>query len=133
MTDINTVEKYAKLENDKASLEDQLAAVKAKLDDLRPGVLEYFQSHSVDKLTSAGRTLYLRREIWAGRPDGVTPQQLSRVLDDLGMDEFHEDAPKMQSLSAWLRELDRDGKEIPPGLQPVLVANEVFKLGSRRS
>ena len=133
MTDIRHVEVYAKMENQKAELKDALTAVEAKLDELRPGVLAYFESHSIDKITSAGRTLYLRTEVWAGRPEGVTAQDLGRVLVDLGLDDFHEDAPKMQALSAWLRELDRDGKEMPEGLRGVLVANTVHKIGSRRS
>lgn len=133
MTDINTIERYAKLENERASLEDALTAVKAKLDELRDGVLAYMQAHGVDRLTSAGRTLHVRRELWAGRPDGVTAEDLASVLDALGMDEFHADAPKMQALSAWLRELDRDGREIPEALRGVLVANEVFKVGSRKA
>lgn len=133
MTNINTVERYAKLENQRAGLKDELVAVEAKLDELRQGVLDYMQSHSLDKITSAGRTLYLRTEIWGGRPDGVTPEDLTRVLDALGYDDFHADAPKMQAISAWLRELDKDGKEIPEGLRSVLVANTVYKIGSRRA
>lgn len=133
MTDINTVERYCKLENERTSLEDQLAAVKAKLEDLRPGVLDYMQSHSLDKLTSAGRTIYLRRELWAGRADGVSPADLMAALDAAGLAEFAERAPKMQSLTSYVRELDRDGAEMPEALRGVLVANEVFKIGSRRS
>lgn len=133
MTDIRTVETYCKLENERTALEDQLAAVKAKLDDLRPGVLDYFQSHGLDKLSSAGRTLYLRRELWAGRADGVSPADLMVALDEAGLPEFAERSPKMQSLTAYVRELDRDGAEIPERLRGVLVANEVFKLGSRRA
>lgn len=133
MTNINTIERYAKLENQRSELKDELTAVEAKLDELRQGVLDYMQSHSLDKITSAGRTLYLRRELWAGRPENVTPEDLSRALSDLGLDDFHADAPKMQALSAWLRELDKSGEKMPEGLTPYLVANEVYKIGSRRS
>ncbi len=133
MTDIRTVERYAKLENERTALEDQLVAVKAKLDELRAGVLEYMQAHSLDKVTSAGRTLYLRRELWAGRAEGVSPADLMVALDAAGLTEFAERAPKMQSLTAYVRELDRDGLELPEPLRGVLVANELFKIGSRRS
>lgn len=133
MTDIRTVERYAKLENERTALEDQLVAVKAKLDELRQGVLDYMQSHSLDKITSAGRTLYLRRELWAGRAEGVSPADLMVALDAAGLTEFAERAPKMQSLTAYVRELDRDGLELPEPLRGVLVANELFKIGSRRS
>lgn len=133
MTSIIHIERYARLENQRAELKDELAAVEAKLDELRQGVLDYMQNHSLDKITSAGRTLYLRREIWAGRPEDVTPEALTRALSDMGLDDFHADAPKMQALSAWLRELDKSGEKMPEGLTPYLVANEVYKIGSRRS
>lgn len=133
MTNINTVERYAKLENQRAELKDELVAVEAKLDELRPGVLAYFEAHSLDKLTSAGRTLYLRMETYAGRADGVTPEELTIALDNAGLSEFAERAPRMQQLSAYVRELQRNGKEIPDELKGVLIVNVVAKIGSRRS
>lgn len=133
MTSIIHIERYARLENQRAELKDELVAVEAKLDELRQGVLDYMQSHSLDKITSAGRTLYLRRELWAGRAEGVSPADLMVALDAAGLTEFAERAPKMQSLTAFVRELDRDGLELPEPLRGVLVAHELFKIGSRRS
>lgn len=133
MTSIIHIERYARLENQRAELKDELVAVEAKLDELRAGVLEYMQAHSLDKITSAGRTLYLRRELWAGRAEGVSPADLMVALDAAGLTEFAERAPKMQSLTAFVRELDRDGLELPEPLRGVLVAHELFKIGSRRS
>ena len=125
---------YAALENERADLEAKLEAVKAKLDVLRPSVLAYFQERGIDRVSAFNRTLYLRREVWCGRAEGVDAETACAALKAAGFDEFVREGIVTQSLSALLREREKGGEPaVPPSLNGVIVANEVFKVGSRKS
>ena len=125
---------YAALENERADLEAKLEAVKAKLDALRPAVLAYFQERGIDRVSAHNRTLYLRRELWAGRADGVSPEVACAALKAAGFDEFVREGVVTQSLTAFIREREREGEAaVPPSLAGVIEAKEVFKVGSRKS
>ena len=133
MSDIRSVESYAELANEKADLEEKLEAIDAKLKDLTQPVLDYFARHGLDRLTVQGRTLYPRRDIYAGRMEGVSPEEAAEVLKKAGLDEFVKEAPVMQSLSAFFREREKRGEAaVPMGLATTFVANETWKVGSRR-
>lgn len=134
--DIRTVRKYAQLENRRAELDDELKAVKAQLADLEPAVLSYFQRQGMQSTKMEGRTLYLKRELYAGRADGIESEFACEALKSAGLGEFVREGIVTNSLSALLRERDREhGYEqaVPEPLRGVIVANEVHKVGSRRA
>lgn len=132
--DIRVVRRYAELENERADLEDKLKAVKAKLDEMAEPVLAYFQRQGIDRTTIDGRTLYLRRDLYAGRAEGVTPEAACETLKAAGFGEFVKEGVVTQSLSAFLREREKNGEPaVPPSLAGMIVANEVYRVGSRRS
>lgn len=128
------VTQYAELANCRDELKAALAKVENEMTDLVSSVLEWFQSTGTERITRSGRTLYLRRELWAGRAKGVDDAQAVAALEGRGMHEFCAMKVNMQGLSAWMRERDKEGlPPVPYELQNELVANEVFKVGSRRS
>ncbi len=47
--------------------------------------------------------------------------------------EYVEETYNTNSLSAYMRELDREGRPLPPVLDAVLEIGEVFKLRTRRN
>lgn len=127
------VERYAKLENERADLKASLARIESDLKELKEPVLSYFQAHGIQNTKVHGRTLYVKRELWAGRAEGVTSAEAISALRAAGLDEYFGERIETQSLSAYLRELDREEQEMPLPLQGVIVANEVFKVGSRKA
>lgn len=128
------VREYAALQNEKGGLKDRLAAIDARLADLEPTVLDWFQRNGVDRVRVDDRTLSLRRELWAGRAEGVDTAAACAALVAAGLPEFAEPRVNTQSLSALLREREKSGEPaVPPELEGVIVANEVFKIGSRRA
>lgn len=131
--DIRTIRRYCELENERSKLDDALKAVKAKLDELEPAVLDYFQRQGLDRVSLDGRTLYLRRDVYAGRAEGVDSEAACAALEAAGFGEFVKRGVVTQSLSAFLREREKDGEPaVPPSLAGIIVANEVFRVGSRR-
>lgn len=114
----------------KRQLEDDLKAVKEKISVAEPVVLAEFQREGVDKITLHGTTLYLRREIWAGKEPGIESDVAIKALIDAGLDEYA--APKINysSLSAYFRELDKENEPLPAALVGVLRPVEKFRLGT---
>lgn len=132
--EMDRVKEYAALQNEKAKLKDRLAAIDARLGDLEPHVLEWFQREGVDRIRVDDRTLSLRRELWAGRADGVDTEAACAALIAAGLSEFAARRVNTQSLSALLREREKGGEAaVPAELEGVIVANEVWKISSRRA
>jgi outer membrane biogenesis lipoprotein LolB len=128
------VQQYAELEVRRSELKDELTAVESQLKDLEPLVLEWFQAEGVQRIKIGERTLYLNRQIWAGRCDGVSDAQVVAALEGAGLSEFCGMKVNMQSLSAWMREREKEGQDpVPVELSAELRANEVHKVGSRRA
>lgn len=125
-----TVE-YADLLDEKADLERRLKVVSAKLGERQAGIMAWFEQQGVTSVRVAGgRTLYLRRELWAVKEDGVSTERAVLALKEAGLDEFAKPGVNTQGLSAYLRELDRDQKPLPGPLVGVIRAAETFKVGS---
>lgn len=132
--EMDRVKEYAALQNEKAKLKDRLAAIDARLGDLEPHVLEWFQREGVDRIRVDDRTLSLRRELWAGRAEGVDTEAACAALIAAGLAEFAARRVNTQSLSALLREREKQEEPpVPPELEGVIVANEVWKISSRRA
>jgi hypothetical protein len=129
------VREYARLRAERGELEDRLAALKAKLEELEPLALDYFQEHGVDRLSLDGVTLYLRREVWAGKCEGVTADQAVDALHRFGFEDFAQPRVNYQGLSALFREREREeGIEgaVPEALREVFQAVESYRIGARR-
>jgi len=127
-----------KLEKNKKHLESQLASIKSKIKTTDEPILEYFQ-HIGGKgaaFKTGDMTLYLRREIWPGREDGVESDTACAALVAAGLDEFAQPRMNTQGLRAYAREFEEQGSDLlteHPTLQGVIRVNEVFKVGNRRS
>ena len=130
---ISTVKDYARLERRKRALELELKQVKSRIDSLREPVLGYFQTHGIDSQKIDGLTLYLRRELWAGREDGIDNETAITALERAGLTEYAGPRINTQSLSAYMRELDERGEAMPAELQGVIKLSEVWKIGTRES
>jgi|TARA_Y100000310_G_scaffold340907_1_gene438267 hypothetical protein len=142
--DIRTVKRFAILNDEKKSLDKQLADVKAQMKSLEPSVIEYFERQGMQSANVEGSTVYLRRELWAGKADDVTNDQMHTAV--IGTEWEGAVAPRMntQTMSAFMREIEAQMKAegtmpndlqhvIPEPLRPFLKLNELFKLGVRKS
>jgi hypothetical protein len=129
--DIRHVKEYAKLESKRQKLGADLDAIKARQEELREAVLEYFSRQGIDKLSLEGRTLYVREELWAGREDGVSNEEAASALEAAGLGDYAGIRINTQKLSAYVRELARNEEEIPAPLKGVIKVSQVYKIGSR--
>ena len=127
-----------KLEKNKKHLESQLASIKSKIKTTEEPILDYFQriGGKGAAFKTGDMTLYLRREIWPGREEGVEADTACAALVAAGLDEFAQPRMNTQGLRAYAREFEEQGSDLlteHPTLQGVIRVNDVFKVGNRRS
>ena len=126
------------LEKNKKHLESELASIKSKIKATDEPILEYFQriGGKGAAFKTGDMTLYLRREIWPGREDGVESATACAALVAAGLDVFAQPRMNTQGLRAYAREFEEQGSDLlaeHPALSGVIKINEVFKVGNRRS
>jgi len=132
---------FAQLAEEKRLAKDSLEDVSVQCADLEKELLARFQSGGLTKigvLVGQGRsmTVSLRRELWASRPHGVEPQPLCDALKAAGLSDLVRESYQSNTLSSWMRELERDENDmpiLPPELEGVLVPVEKFSVRALRS
>jgi hypothetical protein len=120
------------LEERRRQLETEIDAVKAEAAELEQRLLPQFEQSGVERLSIDGRTIYLERKLWAKARDG-DKAAVCCALKRARLGDYVEETFNTNSLSAYVRELDREGRPLPPSLETVLDISEVFHLRTRRS
>jgi len=133
MPDIRTCKAYAKLLNEIEKAETDLKKLKKRKDESEEGVLKYLETHA-DKLTVEGRTLSIRMETWAKKKDNeATGDHLVRVLHAAGFSEYAPERVNWTSLSAFFRELAKEGESLPPELADDFLISSTPKVAQRKA
>jgi hypothetical protein len=123
---------YVNLEQQRLDLEAQIDAIKKETAELEAALLPQFEQDAIDRISIDGRTVYVERKLWAKAKDGDKPA-VCKALKRSRLGDYVEETYNTNSLSAYIRELDREGKQLSPSLATVLDISEVFKLRTRRS
>ena len=130
--DSRAIKVYAKLDNERRACEDRLKKVKSKIEEVEPRVMDFFQKLGLDRLTVSGVTVYVQRQLWAGREEDVTHEQAAAALKKAKLGEYASPRVNTQSLSAYMRELDEAGEDMPAALKGIIKLSEVFKVRTRK-
>ena len=129
----------------KSSLELELKSVKDRLEQLEPKVIEHFTDTGTSKVTRNGYTVYLNETLWAKlRPaqfdeegrlicSAATSEDVTEALKACGLGQFVSEKYNTQTLSAQLREWERDGVAMPPELAEVLTSSKVHSARVRKA
>lgn len=131
--------KLISIDKEKKELEARLDTLSEKRKELEAQLLEYFSSNAIQKLTAAGRTVYIRREVWAGHAGDN--EAFIKAMKESGLGNYVKESVNSQTFSAYVREFDPDkklsGDEItkllPEPLRGVVKVSEVFKIASRKA
>ena len=132
--------RYVALVEKKRKHEDDIKDLNDKISALETALIANMQRGGLTKLSVYGRTVWLDRKIWAGADNGSTPA-LAAALKEVGLGDLVKQAVNAQTLSAWVREFDPDGRlgpeeikaVLPPPVQPVIRISEVFNLRVRKA
>lgn len=125
---VDAVKRAVRLHKERQRLKGQLAKVEAQLAEACEKALEWMQANTIPRLSIDGTTAHIRRELFASAPD---VEALRAALEACGIDPegIIKERANGQTLSALVREFDRDGKELPEALAQAVKVSETYKLG----
>jgi len=126
------LKRFVALEERRKQLEAEVETIKAESSELEVRLLPQFEQSGTERIAIDGRTVYVERKLWAKAKDGDKPS-VCKALKRCRLGDYVEETFNTNSLSAYVRELDREGKQLSPALAMVLDISEVFKLRTRRS
>lgn len=127
---LEKVKRIVAIKNQLDELDAQMRALKAEYDKLEPEVIEYMTSEGIQNLAVDGRTVYVKRQIWAS-VNKENPFALD-ILRDNGLGDFIEEKVNSQRISAYVREFEKEGKEIPSWCLEALNITEKFSVGMQK-
>jgi|TARA_Y100000034_G_scaffold132852_1_gene196837 hypothetical protein len=133
MTTEEQLARFVELAVEKRGLSARLKEVGREMEGLQEKLLEYFTQHGYSKMTISGTTVYVHRQLWAGPLAGDYPTACLAMIEagDEWQEMVHERF-STQQLSARVRELDKEGEELPDELKEVINVSEVFSLRTRK-
>jgi hypothetical protein len=128
------VKRIVRLRKEREAAQAKADKLKAQMEELEPKVLEWFSEIGSDQMRIDGVTVHIRRELWASvGENGV--DFLKDALDAAGIDPttIVAERANTQTLSALVREFDRDGRPLPNSLSAAVKVTEKYRLGYRAS
>jgi len=128
--DMVMMKEFAQLENDKNKLEAKLKDIKQRTAEIMPVIMEHMLTDEIDHITMNGRTIFIQKSIFAryeNRYDAI------QALKKAGWTDYVNENFNANQLSARLRELDKEGQDLPPEFDGVIEKNEIYKVKSRKA
>ncbi len=120
------IKRIIELKKQLDELDAQTKKLKAEFDALEPEVISYLEQEGLDRVTMDGRTVFVRRQLWASvKKDN--PFALD-ILRDHGLEDFIEEKVNSQRISGFVREFDKNGEEIPDWCNDALNITEKFNV-----
>lgn len=107
-------------------LDAQSKKLKAEYEALEPEVIQYLEQEGLDKVTMDGRTVFVRRQLWAS-VNKENPFALD-ILREQGLGDFIEEKVNSQRISSYVREFEKNGQEIPAWCREALTLTEKFNV-----
>ena len=128
--------KYARLYLARKALKDKYNELTTKLIAMEQPLIDHMKDQgddAVERLSlKGGRTLSISSQIWAKIlvEDKLEVVKALRTIDKEHL--ISGETVNHQSLSAWLRELDNEGKDLPIELNGLVEPNPVEKLIAKK-
>ena len=126
------LKRFVALEERRRELEGEIDRIKSEATELEQVLMPQFEQEGVERISIDGRTVYVERKLWAKAKDG-DKAAVCKALKRARLGDYVEETFNANSLSAYVRELDREERPLPPSLREVLEVSEVFHLRTRRS
>ena len=126
----DNVRKLLQLDDERKDLEARIKEISEKRKGIESQVLDAFAEAGVDKVRVDGRTVSLRRELWASPLDG-DKDRACEYLETSGLGVYVNKTFNTLSISAWVRERDRDG-DLPDDFKDYFKVSETFKVDTRK-
>ena len=126
------LKQFVALEERRRTLEAEIDTIRAEATELEQRLLPQFEQSGLERVAIDGRTVYIERKLWAKAKEG-DKAAVCKALKRCRLGDYVEETFNTNSLSAYVRELDREERQLPATLAAVLDVSEVFKLRTRKS
>lgn len=124
--------RYSELRGLEKISKAEAEAYKQEADVIQSQLVDHFAEAGMQNINIDGKTLYLHRDVFAAREDGIEETDVHAALRAAGAESLIAEKVNHQSLSAYIRELtDDDGPGLPEPLVGVLRAAERFSVRIR--
>lgn len=121
--------RYAALRAAQKGAEAETATIKTEADQLQAVLLEQFAEEGIPGIPITGVGMVsMRRDVYARTAAGSTPEDLHAALRAAGAAELITDTVNSSRLSAYVREFDKAGTDLPEQLQTVLSIGERYSV-----
>lgn len=120
---------YIELTKKKRKLEAELDSIKESISTLQEDLLDQFGDEGINSIKSNGATVYIKRELWASPNHDYA--SACEALRQAGLEHFVQERFNHNTVSAYFRDLDREGEAIPESLKEAFKLNEKFSLQIR--
>lgn len=125
------LKRFSELAARRRELESELNAVRAEMAELEAYLLEAFEKAGISNVSVDGMTCYLHRQLWARAKEG-NYERACMALREVGLGRLVEQRFNTNSLSAWVREHEAEGKALPSALADAIEVSEVFSVRTRK-
>lgn len=144
MTDIMQVwTEYGELEKRRRNLDAELKAVKERMEELQPSLLENMAEGGIDKLSMHGITFYLRRQVFGSVKDGFDKRHLVEALRESNLGDMVSETVNARTFDSYVSAFQRESgttlstEEIlsmmPEALQAVVRVGERYSIATRKA
>ena len=130
--DARSLQTYSRLWKEMKAVTAKLDRIKADIKACEPRVLDFFEKSGIPRTTVRGVTIYVKRDLWAGREEGVTNEVACEALAKAGLGDFAAMRFNTQTLSAYVRECENNGEPLPEEFKGVIKVSETFKIQARK-
>jgi hypothetical protein len=128
---MNRLQEFARLALRKRELEAELREVQDQMARLEAELIEEFVATGLQYARVGNLVVYLTQEVYASPANG-DHDRLAEALAKLGLDDLVTSRVDHARLSAWVREMRREGEEIPAELAELIKISEVVRLRTRK-
>lgn len=121
---------YVNLDKERRALENELKQVKADLNAAEETLLRHMEETGMQSTKIDGITVYLHRQLWASALD------IQAILENRDSAFLVKETVNGNSLSSWVRELDKDDEGqpvLPEDLKEAIKVSEKFAVRTRKA
>ena len=122
---------YVRLHKERRELDLNLKKKKAECAETEKKLLVEFEDAGMQSANVDGMTVYLHRQLHASTGE-LGKGAVIAALKETGMDEYVSETYSSQSISAFVREMEGTGQELPAKLKETLNIFEKFSLLTRK-
>ena len=128
LMDTEILKEFVALETEKAKLKSRLGEIDLRRADLSDSIKDSLLDEGIDKITIHGRTIFLKKTIWAKIES--TREEVIEALKKANLEEYVTTGFNSQSLSAYIRNQVESGEPLPEELNGHIKADEVITIRS---